>query len=491
MTPCRTFRIGVLCLAVLAGGAGCGVKGPASKAPPPVEMSKTFSQSGDAPVVRKWWLSFADERLGALMDQALSDNPGLQGTWSRLAQAEASARRAGAGQKPALTGEGSAARRRTDTPRSATYATDLSLGLAVSYELDLWGRIRSQRDAAEMELQATREDLDAAAITLTANVADTWCRLLDSAAQIKLIDEQISTNTKYLEIVSLRARKGQAQLKAIAALQQQQQLEATRSQRVQAQLSREVLTHGLAVLLGKAPTGPLSGIDGVLPPLPPLPRTGLPAELVTRRPDIRAAALRLAGANHTLGAAVADRFPRISLVARAETSGPKAHDLFDNWVGSLAGNLTAPLLDGGLRTAEVDRSRAAAEQALHNYAQAVLAALQEVEDALARERRQNEYLAHLTVQLDLSGKVVEQSRQHHFKGSMSYLHVLDALRSNQSLQRRVLTAKLDLIRNRISLYRALGGGWDLERPARSAGGATTKPSTGGQDDDAGATRQTP
>ena len=455
----------VLCLAVLAGGSACGPKRPAEHTRPPVDVPERFSQSGSRAADGKWWLSFGDGRLNALIEQALSDNPGLQGTWARLAQAEATARKAGADLKPTLTGEASAGHTRTEGSgaRGSSTASDLSLGLAVSYELDLWGRVRSARDAAEMDVRATRADLDAAAITLTASVADTWCRLLDSLAQIRLIDEQIATNLKYLQIVSMRARQRQA--RAIDVLQQQQHLEATRSQRVQAESRRDVLTHELAVLVGKAPRSSLLGVGGPLPGLPALPRTGLPADLVRRRPDIRGASLRLAGAHHTLASAAADRFPRISLTARVQTSGQKARDLFNNWLASLAANLTGPILDGGLRVAEEDRARAAAAQSLHDYGKTVLDALKEVEDALARERRLADYLASLVEQFDLSGKIVVQSRRHYINGAVNYLRVLDALRSHQVLERQILTARLDLIRNRISLYRALGGGWDLERKA--------------------------
>ena len=453
------------CAAMLAGGAACARRGPAETAAPPIRIPPKFSRTGVEAVGAKWWLSFDDARLSTLIDQALSDNLTLQVAWARLSQAEASARQAGADLIPDLTGTASVTRTRSDGSgnRGSHTTSNLALGLAVSYELDLWGRIRSARDAAEMDLRATRTDLDAAAITLTARVADTWCLLLDSRAQVKLIADQIETNGKYLDIVRLRFR--QRQVQAIDVLQQQQQLEDSRCQLVLARARQEVLAHALAVLVGKVPTSELSGVEGPLPPLPALPETGVPAELVRRRPDIRGAAMRLAAAHHNLAAAAADRFPRISLSAGAGTSGPKARDLFDNWLGSLAANLTAPILDGGRRAAEVDRTRAVAEQHLHDYGQTVLDALQEVEDALVNERRQSEYLAGLVAQLDLSGKILNQSRQHYVKGAVGYLRVLDALRSHQSLERKILTARLDLLCNRINLYRALGGSWDLRRKA--------------------------
>ena len=466
----------VLLAALLAGGASCVRKAadPPPDGPPPVAVPGAFSQAGVEAVDFKWWLSLGDERLSALIDRAMSDNLDLAGTWARLAQAQASARRAGAELDPSLTGEAGAARTRSDgSGRGSSTTNSLSLGLAVSYELDLWGRVRSTRDAAEMDLRATRADLDAAAITLSARVASTWYALLHSTAQIALLDEQIRTNEKVLQIVSLQVRKRQAEITDL--LQQRQQLADTRSQRILALARREVLAQELAVLLGKAPTSAAPKADGPLPALPALPRTGLPADLVWRRPDVRAAALRLAAADHTLAAAVADTYPRISLTARAGTSGPKVRDLFDNWLGTLAANLTAPILDGGQRRAEVDRTRAVTDQRLSEYGQAVLNALAEVENALVRERRHVEYLASLTAQLDLSAQTIEQTRQQYMGGAKNYLRVLDAQRSHQRLQRTMLLEKLQLIEFRIALYRALAGGWALPRPARPGRAAQQQP----------------
>jgi len=462
-----TSLLAALLATLSAGAASCVRKAaaPPPEAPPPVAVPDAFSQPGIEAVDFKWWLSLGDPRLSALIDRALSNNLDLGGTWARLAQAQATARRAGADLDPSLTGEAGAARSRSDgSGRGSSTTSDLSLGLAVSYELDLWGRVRSTRDAAEMDLRATRADLDAAAITLTARVASTWYAMLHSTAQITLLDEQVRTNEKMLEIVSLQMRKRQAG--ATDLLQQRQQLADTRSQRILALARREVLAHELAVLLGKAPTDKTAPADGPLPALPALPKTGLPADLVWRRPDVRAAALRLAAADHTLAAAVADTYPRISLSARASTSGPKVRDLFDNWLGTLAANLTAPILDGSGRQAEIDRTRAVTDQRLTEYGQAVLNALQEVEDALVRERRHVEYLAALARQLDLSAQTIAQTRLQYMGGAKNYLRVLDAQRSHQRLQRTILLEKLQLIEFRIALYRALAGGWALERPGR-------------------------
>ncbi|MCK5866298.1 MAG: TolC family protein, partial [Marinobacter adhaerens] len=168
-----------------------------------------------------------------------------------------------------------------------------------------------------------------------------------------------------------------------------------------------------------------------------------------------------------------DRFPRLSLTAGVDTSGAHTRDLFDNWLATLAANLAAPIIDGGLRKAEVDRTRAVASEALHTYGQTILDALGEVEDALAQEQHQRDFIASLDKQLTLAGQVIERVRDRYLQGTMDYQRVLDALLSQQTLQCSLLTARRDLVQDRIDLCRALGTGWALEQPKQNQSNTST------------------
>jgi len=474
----------VILVALLGALPSCHIFVPLPKAP--VDVPKAFSVSGEAAVPDLWWKALGDGALDALIDEALAGNLDVRVAWDRLAQAEAAARRAGAGLYPAVTGTAAARRDRvtsevevttpapvgpmgvpigqptTRTVKQTTYANDFSLGLAASYELDLWGRVRSTRDAAAFAAQASQEDVAATAIAVTAEVAVTWYRLADQLGQLRLLDEQIATNEKFLTLLDARFRQGR--VAATDVLQQEQLLEATRAEKLLAEARRDILRHQLAILLGRPPKATAGAASEALPDLPPLPETGLPAALVQKRPDVRAAWLRLASAHQDVAAAVADRFPRISLTAGVEAGAEKTRDLFDNWIANLGANLTAPLLDGGLRRAEVDRTRAVAEERLHAYGRAILDAFGEVEDALVEERQQERYLANLGRQVELSRKASEQTQDRYAKGAEDFLRVLTALQSYQNLQRRQLEAQRERIEYRIGLYRALGGGWDIQPP---------------------------
>ena len=456
------------CLALCLLLAACpACVAPRKAPPPPVAVPETFSGTGAQAVPDRWWLALDDPRLNDLVEQALAGNLNLRILWDRLDQATATARRAGAPLWPSLTGEAEALRTRQATRGAPTdYQTTLTLGLAASYEVDLWGRVRSTVDAAEFGVRASEDDLAAAAMTLAAQVAGTWYRILDLRGQLALLDDQIGTNEKYLELITLRFRRGR--VSAVDVLQQRGLVEATRAEKVRAESALKVLEHQLAILVGRPPGATVAGADGELPALPGLPRTGLPADLIRKRPDIRGAYHRLQQADRQVAAAVADRFPRVSLTVGAETSAEQVRDLFDNWLAGLGANLVAPLFDGGQRQAEVSRTRAVASERLHAYGQAILESLREVEDALVQEQQQQRLLTSIERQLDLATTGTEQTRQQYVNGALDYLRVLTALQNEQRLQRNQLQARRELIEFRIGLYRALGGGWDLTRPADDA-----------------------
>ncbi len=481
--------------AALAGGCMVHQTG---ESHPPLGMPGAFSASGEAPLADHWWEAFGDPHLTALVDEALAGNFTIRSAWDRLDQARAVAQKAGAPLWPFLDGTAGASRSVTEnegegttggrggfggTPGGTvrTYTTDVSLGLTASYEVDLWGRIRSARDAAILDVAASAEDLRAAAITLSAQIAGTWLRMGELRGRLAILDDQHATNEQVLELITLRFRRGRAG--ATDVLQQRQLVEATRGERTLVQSGIAVLEHQLAILLGRAPgTANLPEVTAV-PPLPPLPETGLPADLLRRRPDVLASELRVRSADARVGAAVADQFPRLSLAATVGTSAEQVRDLFDNWVATLAANVVAPLFDANLRGAEVHRTRALLSERLNVYGQTVLDALAEVEDALVQEARQAENVASLERQLALARQASEQTLANYTKGTDDFTRYLTTLLSYQNLEKATLQARRDLALFRVDLYRALAGGWTMDRPPTPALGGDTaacpdKPQTG-------------
>lgn len=388
----------------------------------------------------------------------------LLAVWDRLDQARAEARKAGAALIPTLSVQASAG---LSIDKSGPTGSFL-LGAAASYEIDLWGRIRSTRRAAIREAQATAESLKAAAISLSAEVAIAFYQLAEAYGQIELLQKQHEANRQMTKLVSLRLGIGQAS--AVDVLQQTQLVESTRGELYRARGAARILEHRLSVLLGSPPGAAVDNRKAVLIQLPPLPSTGIPTDLIKRRPDVLSAYLKVAAANERVAAAVADRFPALSLSAGAQVSSDKIRKLFDNWIINLAANLLAPILDYSRRKAEVVRARAAASEALHAYGKTVLSALREVEDALVNERHGLDRKKSIEAQLELSKLAVSGTLDRFLYGAEQYLRVLDAQIKHQTLERSYLTLRRELIENRIALCRALAGGWSLKRPAKKQRG---------------------
>ncbi len=429
-----------------------------------VDIPDSYSVKGSVPLPDKWWVSFENQQLDMLIEEALRENLTLMAFWERLRQAQAIAVKAGAEKYPDLTAGASfsSTERKIDGTRDGN--EKYLLGLAASYELDIWGRIRSISDAAEFEAQASEFDLQAAAISLSAQVGITWYQLVENYGQFELLQSQINTNTKALEIITVQVRAGKVGIADM--LQQQQLIESNYGEKAKIKAQINLLENQLAVLLGKTPDKRVAATATTLAEIPSLPETGMPMELLGRRPDIRSAYSAVLAADKRLAAAIADKYPRISLTARLETSGEKTRDLFSNWLASLAASLSAPVLDGGFRQAEVDRTRSAASEKLHLYGQAVLEALAEVENGLSQEKQQLAFLNSLERQLGLASQAIERIREKYLQGAVDYQRVLTALLSHQQVERRLISARRELVVNRINLCRALGGGWALEVPQK-------------------------
>ena len=475
--PRSAYRAHLVCAAGLLVLAGC------SPQPAPVdtraELPESFSRSGEAPRPDAWWQAFDDPALTGLIERALRDRPSLRETWARLAQAQATAGRTAADRWPSLSGNADASRQQTGelrdndsggqtgsgggVPAADNVTEDVSLGLSASYELDLWGRIDARADAARLDARATRQQLEAAALSLSGEVADTWYQLLAQRARLDLLQRQLETNRTVERVVEVRVLQGQAGLADL--LRQRELIQQTQEQIAAAEGEVRLLENELSVLLGRAPRrGELP--DGrSLPDGPALPRTGVPADLIARRPDVQEALLRVQAADKRVAAAIAERFPRIDLTASLTTAAAAPADLFTSWTSNLAAQLSVPLIDAGQRKAEVDRTEAVVAERLARFEDTALTALREVEDALTRIEQQDRQVDRLNRQVQLARQAVQRLRSRYVNADVDYLDVLDALTRVQDLERQLIDARRQRLAARVGLARALAGDIDPPRPA--------------------------
>jgi NodT family efflux transporter outer membrane factor (OMF) lipoprotein len=418
------------------------------------------------PAPAEWWRAFDDASLNELQAAALDRNFDLATFRDRLRAAQAVVERERSSLFPSLDYDafGQQTRRESNNFDGENLFGGSLVGF---YEADVWNRIGAQVSAVEFDRLAAREQLKAAAITLSADVALTWYALVEQRGQARVLEQQIETNEKVLEVV--RARFGGGVVRASDVLRQERLLESTREQRVVVRAQIDVLEHALLVLIGRSPTRSLAVEAEELPMLPSRPALGLPAELMRRRPDVRAAFFQIRAADRAVAAAVADRYPRVTLGLDASTSAEQIADLFDDWAATLSVDIFGPIFDAGRRAADVERTEAAKAERVNEYAQTVLVAFQQVVDALSRESAGDEQIRRIERQLELANRTTERLNREYLNGDIPYIDVLDALTTEQQLQRDLLRARFERIGDRIALYQALAGGWPGILPEAASG----------------------
>lgn len=423
-----------------------------------INLPETYSlYEKTAPAPDRWWEGFDSEELNHLVAETLRSSPTLRIGLARLEQSRALAIKAGADRVPDLTlGAGASETRRSVNDQTTTDKSR-SLSLASTYEIDFWGRVKAEQRTALLELEASQEDLYTAAITLTSEITLKWLETISVRRQLALLDQQLETNRTILELLNQRYLKGFAT--ALDIYQQRQIVAETAAAIPLLEANLQTLNHEITVLTGKPPRTDLGLSEEKFPEIGELPTIGIPADLLSRRPDIRSAGFELRAAEDQVAAARAGRLPEIKLSASAGYNAESFADLFDNWFATLAANLTWPLFNSGALDAEITRQEKIVDERLAIYEQTVLDAIREVEDALIREQKQTQYILALDEQLTIARDSFREAQQRYRKGLIDYLPALSALISAQRFERTVVQARLERLNQRVKLHRALGGGW--------------------------------
>jgi len=429
-----------------------------------VALPKTYgSEQTVADLPDRWWQSFGDPALDGLVQEALAAGPRMQVAWARLSQAEALGDAARAPRFPTADLQASAAYRENFFPPFGTIdQRTYSLSMPVAYEIDVWNRYGAGAKAASANVQATRNDLEATAMSISAEVAEAWFDVVNAGAAEKLVETQLDINRTLDELVTLRFERGIAA--AVDVYQQKQQALASETQLAQLRGQKRLALNRLAILLGRPASALALPDTQALPNLAALPGLGIPADLLERRPDLRAARDRIVAQDYQLASAIAARLPTFVVNGSLAFSSTKPADLLDTFLKSISGTISAPLFDGGRRAAEARRQRALLQEIVANYTQVLLQALLEVDNALARETQQAESLTPLKLQRETAEANLREARARYEQGLTDYLPVLSALTALQTLERTLLDAERQRLSARVQLYRALGGTWTVALP---------------------------
>ncbi len=516
------FPGAVLCLTCAALlCVSCAHFAPKPRGTDTVPVPETFTlYENTAPAPDRWWAIFESDELNRLMDAALAGNLTLQQIYARLDQAEQVARQVGALRWPDLNfnTDLSTTRRRIDAGDADFWNLDVAerkvnalgvvvgesgpsdgdlnatlrdirsrleaaqvvlagppdtsrtvttrsyrFGLGTGFEVDLWGRLRAAHRAARLDFAASQEDVYAAMLSLSGTVVRQWLDIVAYRQELDLVRQQLELNKTALDLMTYRYRNGLAT--ALDVFQQRQIVAQTETLLPPLEAGLQSAEHELAVLLGLPPQTDLDITAKALPDAGPLPEPGLPADLLARRPDVRAAGLSLNTADWRVAAARADRLPALRLTASASYGAEEWALVFDNWMATMAASLTGPIFDAGRRKAEVNRARAVAGERLAVYQARVLQSVKEVENALVQETKQAEHIEALKRQLEAVRASHRQAQDRYRKGLIDYLPVLSALTEIQVLERRLVQAEHARLERQAQLCVALGGAWMEEEYA--------------------------
>jgi multidrug efflux system outer membrane protein len=464
-----------LSLVALAGCATVGSDFAEPKTPQAAAWRHADAAKFDsARLPAEWWTVFRDPALDALEQRAVRDNPGVKASAQRLLQAQAQLGVFRAAQAPTLSLGASVANSRSSAETSQALAlggrsikgNNFAVGTSLSYELDLWGRVRRVVEAADAQALAAQDDRDGVILLLSAQVATNYWQLRGLDAEMAILKDALATRRESEQLVEARFNGG---------LSNELDLSRARVERANAeadlhdvQRQRNLLEHSLATLAGVSPTAPLiASLGNADLPQPPAIPVGLPASLLSQRPDLAASVALLRAANAQVGVAEGAFYPSLSLTGNFGYASEGLRNLADGGarqfsVGPLA--LSLPIFDGGRNKANLAVSKARYEEAVANHEARLLTALREVEDALSdvQERQLQGEAQSQSQKAAARAYVVAQAR--YDRGVSNYLDVTDAQRSSLGADRAAVQIRTQRLLATVAVARALGAGWTPQAP---------------------------
>ena len=465
------MRTSYLSLAALLALSGCllgpNYERPAVDAPPAFR----FAESDAKDLVNTaWWEQFQDPALNALIATALADNKDVKIAAARVEQFLGQFVTTRSQLFPQVAAGFDAQRQRvplgsTQLPSGVgPVFNQFQATLSASWEIDFFGKLRRQTEAARASLLASEEGRRATILTLVASVASSYVNLLSLDRQLDIAKSTAASRAASVHVFQLRFSGGEVSQMELA--QSQSEYEASLATIPQIELQIAQQEDALSVLLGRNPGPILRGRELTELAVPAVP-VGLPSDLLERRPDLRQAEQNLIAANALIGAARALYFPDISLTGLFGTASGQFSKLFTgpSRVWSFAGSLTVPIFTAGSISGQVSQAEAQQQQALFQYQQSIQTAFQEVDDALIALQKSREQLVVQGRQVEALKTYSRLARLRYEGGYTSYIEVLDAERSLFNAQLSYTQTNGLVFSSLIGLYKAMGGGWvvDAER----------------------------
>jgi multidrug efflux system outer membrane protein len=453
--------------------AGCAV-GPDYRAPAldlPEQWPEHVLLSAEARADwQQWWRQFEDPHLDALVARAVDDNLELRLQLARIQESRARLGLARAEQLPTVGAQAEAARERTPgtlSPFGESTDTTFSLAGVLDYELDLWGRLAREREASEALLEQSLFAHDAVRLNVISDVVATYFDLRSAQRQLRITEATAKSREETFRLEQLRFDVGESD--ELALRQAQSELESTLAQLPGQRQRVRVLEGALALLVGMSPAELMGELDYgdtdleaiALPDGVP---AVLPSELLARRPDIRSAEAGLIAANAGIGVAEASRLPRFNLGGLLGSAAGDAGDLFTSAAGTwgLSATVMGPLFDFGRSASRIETAEALAEQAEVQYRATVAQAFNEVRNALVTYEASGERVEAIRRQVTAFERTLELAEVRYREGFVGFIELLDAQRALLAAELALSEAMRDRLTATATLFKALGGGWQLD-----------------------------
>lgn len=416
----------------------------------------------DAEIKGEWWTIYNDPTLNSLEQQAAESNQSLQAAFARLSQAQASLGISRADQRPRVDLNPSVTRQRIaadiSTTGSSITANQFSMPLVASYEVDLWGRVKRSVEAAEANVAGAVADYQNLLLSLQSELARNYFALRFTDSEISLLQQTIKLREENRDLVKSKFAHGQVgQLDLSRA---ETELASTEAEAIGLELQRGEFENAIALLIGQPASSFTLAKQKTTLQIPAIAK-GLPSELLERRPDISAAERQMAAASARIGVAKTAFFPAISLTGSAGFASDQISSLsdWDNRTWGLGPAISLPIFDYGRNSANLDKARAAYDEAVATYRNQVLVAFQEVENGLNAMQVLSHQAKALVQAAESAREAWMLSEKRYRSGLVSYLEVVDTQRSALQSERSLVQLRRNQMGNSVALVKALGGGW--------------------------------
>ena len=455
----RTVRFPFIFMVFALGLAGCFSPTKYSESLADLEVEAHYGDIAMTGDVRdRWWEAYGDGALNDFVELALAESPTLQVAYLRLLDSELAMQQGESDYYPDLNftaGVGYGGNVSENSKADPSY----SLGLSLSYEVDLWGKVRAQKRVNELSMLSLQDSAETAAMTLVGNVVTQWFTIQYYGERRALIARLLEVSENYYALVQDYFRSGQSD--AMDVLEQRQQLETLRSNLNEIDSNIRIARHALSILAGgKA----MPEVSGPLPDAIDIGGTVDASKLIEMRPDLRSALRSAQKADAQIVIAIANRLPTLRLSASLSFRASDIADLFLKMLWDLAANFSASIFDGFQKSIAIDRARVSYISERFNYINAVSKAVAEVEEAILKLRVREQALADARAQLERQKEILEVSRTLFVNGSVAYNRVLSALRSMISAAQSELEARRALLNAQVDLFKSMGGaGWLKDR----------------------------